>query len=159
MVFRDIKQNYNLLIFNKEEFSIKHAKVTQVGFPRYDMNVKQNVVDINIECEGKTGAYSMPENATIAYANNLIISTDNESLSKEVESLVNDADRALATMDHYRMIKEKSPEILAQLNPAFREKREVDKRFKSMEDRFNKMESSFSNIEGLLKELVGEFKK
>lgn len=151
MVFRDLKQNYQLFILNKEQLSVTSAKVSSISLPRYDVNVKQSVVDVGIEYEGKSGTYILPETQSISANGNIVISTDQDGLSREVEAMKNAAEQIIASVPHQKEIIEKSSLLLSELNPTYRKEKEID-------DRFNKIENSVSDIKKILTDFVNEMK-
>lgn len=149
MLFRDIKQNYPVFILDKQELVVTQGKVISIGFPRMEMNPKSGksdmVVDVTIEANGKTAAYAIPENLSVTYADNLILSTDQQGLSNEIEALHNAAKQFFAAESYQKKVLEKTPSLLAELNPIFREKQETEKRFSSIE-------SSISEVKDLLRQ-------
>lgn len=147
MLFKDIKQNYPVYILDKQEFCIIQGKATAVSFPRVEMNQKtgrsEMVVDVTVEANGKTATYAIPENLSVTYAGNIVLSTDKQGLTGEVEAMVASADQVIASVTHAQKIKDKAPAILADLNPVYREKQET-------EQRFGKIEGSISEMKGLM---------
>ncbi len=97
MAFKDVKQNYSVYILNKQDMTITDGKVVSVGFPHMDLNQKQTigqsqmVVDITIESSNKTATYTIPENLSITYAGDIVLSTDKVCLAREVESNENNS--------------------------------------------------------------------
>ena len=148
MIFKDIKQNYPVFMLDKQALTITQGKAIAVAFPRLDLNknaaVTQMVVDVTIEAEGKTATYTIPENLSVTYAGNLVLSTDRQGLVNEVEAMKTAAEQALSSMGRQKEILAKSSALLAELNPAFKEKQETEKRF-------GQIESSIHEIKDLLK--------
>lgn len=151
MIFRDLKQNYSIYILDKDQLAVTTAKVTEVGLPRYDVNVKQTVVDVKVEYEGKVGGYILPETMSISSNGNIVISTDMEGLSREVEAMKNTAERIIASIPHQEEIIKKASSLLTELNPTYRKDKEI-------EDRFNKIETSVTDIKKLLTDIFTEVK-
>lgn len=155
MLFKDIKQNYPVFILDKQNLSLERGKVISVGFPRVDMNPKtgksDTVVDVTIEANGKTATYAIPENMSVTYAGNVVLSTDKSGLTNEIEAMKSSAEQILASVDHQKEILEKASSLLAELNPVYREKQENEKRFNSMEE-------SISKLEKMMTEFISEFK-
>ena len=145
--FKDIKQNYPIYIFDNQEFSFIQGKAVEVGFPRLEMNPKtgksEMVIDIAIEADGKKATYAIPENMSVTWAGNLVLSTDKAGLTSEVESAVERAKQIIAAAPKAQKVIDKAPSILADLNPVFKEKQET-------EQRFNKIEGSISRMEELM---------
>ena len=119
MLFKDIKQNYPVFILNKQDLSLIQGKATQVPFPRMEVNQKtgktEMVIDVTIEANGKTATYVIPENLSVTYAGNLILSTDKMSLASEIEAMKNTAEQVLASVDHHKEVLEKSSSLLARV--------------------------------------------
>lgn len=150
MQFKDIQPLQPVHILNKQDMTYIKGKVTNKGFPRMPSNFKpgQNtmVVDVTIEADGKTATYEIPENLSITYANNLVLSTDSAGLIGEVESMKNTAEQILQSVEQQQKILDKSKELLAELNPAFKDKRETDERLSKMETSIKKMEEMLTRF-------------
>lgn len=155
MLFKDIKQNHIVHILDKEEMKYFQCKALSVSFPRMSMaqnGTTQSVVDVTIEMDGKTATYSIPEHLSITYAGNLILSTDSDGLSREIEAMKNNAEQILCSVDKQKKIIEKASDLLVQLNPSFREKKDI-------EERFNKIESGMTEMKNMLSGFIKEFNK
>ncbi len=109
------------------------------GFPRLDTN----------PMSGKTGSYVIPEGLSVTYAGNLVLATEKAALAGEVEAMKSGAEQALASVDRQREILDKATALLSDLNPAFREKRENDKRF-------DDLESSVNELKDLVRQLASK---
>jgi len=162
MLFKDIKQNYPVYILDKAEMTFQQGKVVSVSLPR--MNMQNNtptafgqlpqtvmLVDVTIETSGRTATYSIPENLSVTYAGNLVLSTDKDGISREVEAAKNSAEQALKQVEQQRKIVERSTALLSELNPVYREKKET-------EERFSKIETSVSEMKNMLAGFIKEFK-
>lgn len=60
------------------------------------MGQSQMVVDVTIEANSKTATYSIPENLSVTYAGDVVLSTDKQGLIAEVEQMKNTAERYLS---------------------------------------------------------------
>ncbi len=152
MIFRDIKQGYPIYILNKHELTISQGKVASAGFPRLDTNPMtgktEMVVDVTVDDgSGKTGSYVIPEGLSVTYAGNLVLATEKAALAGEVEAMKSSAEQALASVDRQREIVDKAGALLSDLNPAYREKLENDKRFDALE-------GSVGELKGLVRSLI-----
>lgn len=141
MTFKELKQGYPVYILDKEKLTVKQGKVVNASFPRIDNQPtgRQMVVDITLEQNGKNAVYTMPEDAAVVYANNLVLSTEQNCLAVEVEKMKADAERILATVETQKEIIEVADDLLAQLNPSFKEKKETEQRFEKIENRLDKL--------------------
>ena len=161
MLFKDIKQNYPVYILDKQEFCIIPGKATAVSFPRIEINQKtgrsEMVVDITIEANGKTATYTIPENLSVTYAGNMVLSTDKQSLTGEVEAMVANADQIIASVPHAKKIKDKAPAILADLNPVYKEKQETEQRFGKIEGSISEMKGLMQSQQKMLEDFIKKF--
>lgn len=153
MTFKELKQGYPIHILDKDKLMVKQAKVQNTSFPRVDaiQGQRQMVVDITVEHNGSTATYTMPEDSCLVYASNLVIATEPQGLIVEVEKMKSEAEHILASVDHQKEIVEAADELLAKLNPAFKEKRETEQRFEQMEKRMNKVDDNISQLLSLVK--------
>ena len=153
MTFKELKQGYPIHILDKDKLTVKQAKVQNTSFPRVDaiQGQRQMVVDITVEHNGSTATYTMPEDSCLVYASNLVIATEPQGLIVEVEKMKSEAEHILASVDHQKEIVEAADELLAKLNPAFKEKRETEQRFEQMEKRMNKVDDNINQLLSLVK--------
>lgn len=153
MLFKDVKQNYPVYILDKQELTFSQGKVMSVGFPRMDVMSKpvnpintQMVIDVTVENGGKSATYTIPEGLSITYAGNIVLSTDKEGLIREIKAMKNSAESIINSMDKQKQILDKSNKLLSELNPAFKEKQEVDSRFANIENSINEMKEMFNKF-------------
>lgn len=161
MLFKEIKQNYPVYILDKQEFQIIQGKATAVSFPRVEMNQKtgrtEMVVDVTVEANGKTATYSIPENLSVTFAGNLVLSTDKQGLTGEVEAMVANADQILTSVQQAQKIKDTASAILADLNPVYKEKQETEKRFGKIEGSISDMKDMMQKQQKMMEELIKKF--
>lgn len=152
MLFKDLKSNYPLYIFDRDKVTFVEARVLDVTPSHFDNhfgNPMEMVVDITIE--GFPRPYTFKDSTDIGYSNNLIITTEREKGLKEVEALKAQSEQALSKKDTYETNIKKCSEILSEFSPLFKEKKEN-------EERFSKLEGSVSELKDMIKGLVKELK-
>lgn len=174
MLFKDIKQNFTIYILDKSSVELIKGKVTAVTFPRSDLqtnfnlpngnygtvvpplnqnNSQRTVIDLTIEAGGRSATYTVSENASVNYAGNLVIATEQSLLTSEVEAIKNSAEQALAPerIEQLKQSLEKSTSLLSELNPAFKQQQEYDIRFKNIE-------GSVDELKDMMRNFIKEFK-
>lgn len=115
------------------------------------------IVDIDLNIEGKTVSYSIPENLNITYTNTgLVLATDPNKLINEVNILHQEAKDQLANKEYYENIINKTPDLLAELNPQLKEKQETDRRLNLMESSMSTMQSDISKITSIVEKLANQ---
>lgn len=159
MLFRDMKPNYTVYILDKEEMTVKSGKVKTTSFPRMDTTrgTTQMVVDVEIEADGKTATYSIPENLALTYAGNLVLSTDRDGILHEVEAKQTAAEQILATVEKQKKIIELAKILKSELNPAYREKQETEKRFVQIEGAISEMKDLMKAQQDMMKSFIKKF--
>lgn len=149
---KDVKQNYSVYILNKQDITITDGKVISVGFPHLDLSTKpamgqsQMVVDVTIEANSKTAIYSIPENLSVTYAGDVVLSTDKQGLMAEVEQMKNTAEKILESVPKQKEVVDKTTILLSELNPVYKEKKETEQRFSKIEESISRMESTVNNF-------------
>ena len=150
MLFKDVKQNYTVYILDKQDMNISQAKVSAVGFPRMDIMQNapntQTVIDITLDSNGKIATYTIPENLSVTYAGNIVLSTDKDGLMHEIEAMKNNAEQVIASVDKQKQILDKANTLLSELNPVYKEKKETDLRFSKIENSISEMKDMFANF-------------
>ena len=115
------------------------------------------IVDIDLNIEGKTVSYSILENLDITYTNTgLVLATDPNKLINEVNILHQEAKDQLAKNEYYENIINKTPDLLAELNPQLKEKQETDRRLNLMESSMSTMQSDISKITSIVEKLANQ---
>ena len=164
MTFKDIKTNNTVFIFDKNNLKVIQAKVINTSQPKIDMSKPNScmsgttlIVDIDLNIEGKTVSYSIPENLDITYTNTgLVLATDPNKLINEENILHQEANDQLAKKEYYENIINKTPDLLAELNPQLKEKQETDRRLNLMESSMSTMQSDISKITSIVEKLANQ---
>ena len=148
LAFKDIKQNYPVHIFDKNEFRYIQGKATAVSFPKIEVNPESGkpemMVSVTIEAEGKTATYAIPENLSVSFANGFVFATDKSLLLGEAKAVKANAEQIIASVPKAQKIIDDSASVFAELDSSFKEKQET-------EQRFGKLEKSISSMEELMK--------
>jgi hypothetical protein len=104
------------------------------------------VVDVTIESGEKTATYTIPENLSITYAGDIVLSTDKQGLIYEIESMKSTAEKILESVPKQKEVVEKATALLADINPVYKEKKETEQRFAKIEESISRMESTVTNF-------------
>lgn len=154
MTFRDIRTNSNVHLLDKGTMQYEEVKVDAVGMPHFATpQVGQTaptgqVVDVTI----KGIPYVVACDNSIAYSDKVVFATDKQLLLPEVKRLKTEAENILASVDRAKDTVSKCDTLLCELDTAFKEKQESDKRMGAMENKINTLSDMLSNF-------INEFKK
>lgn len=152
MLFKDLKNNYPIYIFDRADISVREGKVINIGLPHYDLHYNPStemVTDITVKVDDTTKTYTFKDSSEIGYADNLIISPNRDSILREVQIIKDQAEQALKQVPVQKESIEKCNKILSEFNPVFKEKQET-------EERFSKLESSVGDIKDMLSNLMNK---
>lgn len=146
MAFKDLKIGGTLYILNKDSLDLRKVKVTNITVPHIENKVNsltQMVVDITVDSNGKPVTYVVPDNLSITFCGQEMLTYDKPLLIEEIK-----ATKALneQTISMYNKATEnvsKCDALISELDDAYREKKANEERL----DRLEKM------IEGLIKSL------
>lgn len=158
MLFKDLKTGYPVFVLHKTDpMSLTQGKVvatptthiSQIQPFNIGTQTSQMMVDVTIEDEGVTKTYTIPESSSVTYGNDLVLSTDREGLAREVESMKAVSQDHLNQVSFHEKRLQSCEKILADLNPAFKEKKEN-------EARFGKIEENLGDLTKMVKDLVNK---
>lgn len=154
MEAKNLKNGDNIYLFDRGEATISEGKVVSISLPHYDTNIQNPtllVIDVTVEVGGEQRTYIMRDSAEISYNGNLSVCAGREVAIREVEGVKTKAEQTIKSIDHIRMIADKCGRILADLNPAEKEKKEMEKWKRGME-------SDVKDLKGMMKTLLNELK-
>lgn len=142
--FKDIRAGHTLHLFDKEKKEYTPSKVESVKPPYFATTGVQKMVDIAVLVGGESKTYAVPEDASVAYANTLMIATDKEQVKLEVQSVRGAAEARLKSHDSDVACVERCDKVLEQLDESIAEKRETERRFASIEQKLNELISKLT---------------
>ena len=82
MAFKDLKIGGTLYILNKDSLELKKIKVTNITVPHIENKVNsltQMVVDITVDSNGKPVTYVVPDNLSITFCGQEMLTYDKPS--------------------------------------------------------------------------------
>lgn len=150
MLFKDLKSGFPVYIYDRNEIEVKQGKVITVSAPHIDkgnFNMQASmVVDITIECDSCPTTYTFKDNTETGYTGSLVITTDKNNIIREIEASKEQSEEAISQVEMHKNRVQKYTQILADYNPAIREKREIDARFGKLEDSMTELKSMLSGL-------------
>lgn len=149
MLFKDLKQGYQVYVIKRGDVSLELAKVINVSLPHLDSSpgsTPQMSVDLTLEIDGKTTTFSIPEASSATYSGDLALMSDKENAVREVEAMKSQSEDAIASVPHHRKVVENCVGILSELNPSFKKEREHEERLSRLEDTITQIKEMIGNI-------------
>lgn len=151
MTFKELKQGYSIYILDKDAMTVKQGKVISVSAPHLDKKSYEIgaslVVDVMLDIDGVAGTYTFKDDTEIGYAQQTVITTDKQNILREVEIIKSQSEDVLSQVDKHKERLSRCNNILAEYNPAIKERKEID-------ERFGKLENSMVELKNMLSSLV-----
>lgn len=150
MTFKDLKTGYPIYLLDRIALRFEQGKVMAVSSPHADMqpgNFGKMLVDISIQTkDGKQNTYSVSDTEQTAYAGNLLLTCNKECVVNEVRAINAQAEETLAKVDASRKTMDGCKALLEELDTAFKDKQETEKRFLKIDERFSAMEGKMDKL-------------
>ena len=159
-MFSDLKKGFQVHTLDTNEVP-KYAigKVVAVSEPRYMQptpgnyqSMQTRVVDLTVEIDGETKTYTVPESQNVAKAVGITLSTNIESIMNELNAVKRNSEEILESVDLNRRKIEACDKILEDVNPAFKQTREQDKKIAGIESQVKELTNSFDDLKRLIVE-------
>lgn len=159
-MFSDLKKGFQVHTLDTNEVP-KYAigKVIAVSDPRYMQptpgnyqSMQTRVVDLTVEIDGETKTYTVPESQNVAKAVGITLSTNIESIMNELNAVKRNSEEILESVDLNRRKIEACDKILEDVNPAFKQTREQDRKIAGIESQVKELTNSFDDLKRLIVE-------
>lgn len=163
MLFKDLKSGYPVYLLQRgDNLKVSTGKITAVAPSRFQQSGNSQmsmVTDITIDNEGVSRTYEIPDSLSVTYTRDgLVISTDKDGLIREVEAIKTSNEEELLKVDVRKKIVEDCDNILSELNPQIKEKRENEERITNIESSVTDLKGSVKSLESIITSFIKEFK-
>lgn len=159
-MFSDLKKGFQVHTLDTNEVP-KYAigKVVAVSEPRYMPPSPGNyapmqgrVVDLTVEVDGETKTYTVPESQNVAKAMGITLSTGIEAVMNELNAIKRNSQEILDSVGFNKKKIEVCDQIMEDINPAFKQTREQDKKIAGIESQVRELTGSFDELKRLIVE-------
>jgi len=144
MKFKDLKQGYQIYLLDKSNMTFCVEKVSNVSLPHIDAKVTSTQMVVDVTTDKNT--YCMSADSEVAYPLNKVVSTDKQNILREVEAIKAVAEQALAQVEQQTQTVSRCNQLIADLDPAQKEKQATEARFASIETSIQEMMSMLKKI-------------
>lgn len=157
-MFGALRQNSYLYILDKNDgLKLKIGQVVSISSVQYTSI--NPTVDITVKVNNDTLEFKqVPSNLSIAnYGNdNIIISESSESMSNEVETLVNVSKKTINEVSYHNSVIESGEDILAQLNPKIAKEKEQEAKISKLESKVDNIETYMLDIKEMMNKMINK---
>lgn len=114
--------------------------------------MQTRVVDLTVELTGETKTYTVPESQNVAKAMGITLSTSIDPIMNELNAIKSTSQEIIDSVDAHRAKIEACESILEDINPAFKQTREQDRKIAGIENKVNDLTDSFEDLKKLIVE-------
>lgn len=159
-MFSDLKKGFQVHTLDTNTVpKYELGKVVAVSEPRYLPSqpgqyqaMQTRVVDLTVELTGETKTYTVPESQNVAKAMGITLSTSIDPIMNELNAIKNTSQDIINSVDAHRAKIEACESILEDINPAFKQTREQDRKIAGIENKVNDLTDSFEDLKKLIVE-------
>lgn len=151
MDFKDTRKDYTVYIFDRNgDMDIKQGRIasdTSTPHIDYKNNASmQMVVEVNIEFNGTTKVFVVPDNASATITpDNMVISTDLAPILRELESIRSRNMEIVRSAPECEAKAKRCEALLEQHNPEIRQRKEAERRYSTMEKDIKSIRDDVNN--------------
>lgn len=164
--FRDLRKDNPVYIFDRNgDMNISMGRVvSDASSPHIDYNStsmnlsrpNQMIVELNVEFDGKTQQYVIPEDSTVTVTpNNCVLATEISPIMREVETIRKRSQEVIDSVDINKQRIQRCDQLLEAWNPELRAKRENDRRFSDIENSVKDLRNDLGGKFDLIMQKLG----
>lgn len=127
------------------------ACVSKIG-SLYEMVTKNVIVSTTNTIFGINPRATVPESQNVAKAMGITLSTSIDPIMNELNAIKSTSQDIIDSVDTHRAKIEACESILEDINPAFKQTREQDRKIAGIENKVNDLTDSFEDLKKLIVE-------
>lgn len=159
-MFSDLKKGFQVHTLDTTEVPKYYlGKVIAVSEPRFlsptpgtYQPTQGRVVDLTVEVDGETKTYTVPESQNVAKAMGITLSTNLEAVLNELSAIKRNSQEIIDSVELNRNKIEACDRIMEEVNPAFKQTREQDRKIAGIESQVKQLSGSFDELKRLIVE-------
>lgn len=117
--------------------------------------LQDRVIDLTVEINGSSMTYVVPEGRDVAMSNNITLACSVDPIMNQLNAAKRASSDILDSIDKHRRTLEACDSILEEINPAFKQTKDQDRKIKNLEEKVDRMGSSFDELKELLIKKLG----
>lgn len=158
-MFKNLNKGLQVyLLIKKEVPRYVIGTVVSVSEPRFQSQAGQyqmneRLIDITIKVDDDSKTYTVGENQTVAYSKDTTLACSVETINNEVNAIMSNSKECLANIDKYKSTIAECEKIIKQINPAFAQTVEQEKKLANLEGQVKDIGQDMKGISQDVKEL------
>jgi hypothetical protein len=165
-MFRDLKKGFQVYTLDTSDVPVfRMGNVVNVSEPRFQQpqmgqmgqyqQLQDRVIDLTVEINGSSMTYVVPESRDVAMSNNITLACSVDPIMNQLNAAKRTSSDILDSIDKHRRTLEACDSILEEINPAFKQTKDQDRKIKNLEEKVDRMGSSFDELKELLIKKLG----
>lgn len=165
-MFRDLKKGFQVYTLDTSDVPVfGMGNVVNVSEPRFQQpqmgqmgqyqQLQDRVIDLTVEINGSSMTYVVPESRDVAMSNNITLACSVDPIMNQLNAAKRTSSDILDSIDKHRRTLEACDSILEEINPAFKQTKDQDRKIKNLEEKVDRMGSSFDELKELLIKKLG----
>lgn len=152
-------------VVNPINVAVTGAAMVNVSEPRFQQpqmgqmgqyqQLQDRVIDLTVEINGSSMTYVVPESRDVAMSNNITLACSVDPIMNQLNAAKRTSSDILDSIDKHRRTLEACDSILEEINPAFKQTKDQDRKIKNLEEKVDRMGSSFDELKELLIKKLG----
>lgn len=141
-----------MYLFDRKTKEYTEARVESVKPPYFPINGTSmaKVVDVTLRVGDTVKTYVVNEEASVTYADTLMLATEKQQVVLEVQSMRGTAEAAVKAYDENVRTVELCDKVLERLDSSIAEKKENERRFSAIERNLESMMGKLNDLVGKL---------
>ena len=156
-MFRDLKKGFQVYTLDTSDVPVfRMGNVVNVSEPRFQQpqmgqmgqyqQLQDRVIDLTVEINGSSMTYVVPESRDVAMSNNITLACSVDPIMNQLNAAKRTSSDILDSIDKHRRTLEACDSILEEINPAFKQTKDQDRKIKNLEEKVDRMGSSFDSL-------------
>lgn len=157
MLLKDCQKGYPIFILNRNEINACQGKIIDVSRPHFDNRNPTStsmVIDVTVEIDGKQTSFVMPESASVAYTDTLVISCDRTDIMREVEAICSRNEEELKQTPVREKTVQRCKAIIEEWNPEIKNRRETEDRIGKIESALGILQKNYAESDGKMDRIL-----
>ena len=159
-MFVDLKKGFQVHTLDTNSVP-KYAigKVVAVSEPRFlplqgnnYQTMQSRVIDLTVEVEGETKTYTVPENQNVAKAMGITLCASIDPIMNELNAIKQNSNEIIESVPLNQQKVEACNKILEDINPAFKQTRDQDRKIAGIEEKVNGLNGTLEELKKLIVE-------
>lgn len=159
-MFKDLKKGYQVHTLDTTDIPKYFlGTIVNASEPRFQQpapgqyqQLQDRVLDLTIEVDGKSLTYVVPENQSVAMANGITLACGVDPIMNHLNAMKKNSEDIVNSVDKHQATIVACDAILEEINPAFKQTKEQDRKIKSLEGKVDKIGESFDELKKLIVE-------